>query len=136
MSDQYEKAAVQKAIDAGAFDQYEAKRIPAKIEFAVNVADAMRVLEPGREFTPGVRVRSVQFNLRAKDRMIFAVVRATLTENKKSQRDVVGFHAAAELSTCLYEFAHRIHTGQVKWREDTPFQPDDPRDAPEPLPSW
>lgn len=134
--DPYEREALSRAADVGAFDEYEAKRIPMKVEYAVNMLDTLRTLRPGEAKKGGTLVRSIQVSQRGNDGKIFLVCRATLEFGTKTERRMVGFHSGDELDSVLYEFAQKLSLGDVKWREDVPWQPDSPQDRPEPLPRF
>lgn len=134
--DLYETALLESAAEKAGWTKQDALRIATKIQYAVDVGIGLMYLEPGRKTSDGIDVRSLAISKRAKDGHIFVAIRASRNLGKKNEEKLVGFGSGLELDVALYELAHRFKVGTIKWRPDTPFEPDDPNDRAEKLPKW
>lgn len=95
-----------------------------------------KMMEPGSFPTDDVRVRSIQISQREKDGRLFLTVRAETKLSRKTPDKIVCFASGREWDAMLYEILQKIWKGTAKWREDKPYEPENPHDRPEALPKW
>lgn len=134
--DLYESQALRQAESGEAWDEQTKNRVEMKVRWCVDMGTAMVYLEPGRKTVADITVRSVQIAQREKDKHVFVVLKASRNIGKKGEERLVGFGSGVSMDVALYELAHRFRLGTVKWRIDTPYEPDSPHDRPEALPKW
>ena len=134
--DPYHKETLECLPDGDQHALDEKRIIGLKVTYAVELQQALRGIAPGGRPREELTVRSLSISKRAKDGMLFLAVKATRKVARKDDEAIVCFGSGSNLGEMLYETWQRIALGTAKWRDDVPWQPEDPHDRPEALPKW
>lgn len=118
------------------YDPEVVHAIAGMVCYANEMRTALSRMQPGDFPATDVKVKSLAISLRQQDGRIFIVCRAEKNPGRKNPDKIVCFGSGRELDGAWYEMFQRINIGSAKWREDVPYEPEDPHDRPEALPKW